>query len=125
METENTGDFNPQMTNILEERQKDRWLLLQKIYETTKEISESSNVNVYRVGERLGWEREKTEAAFEYLQGEGLIKGVTVGGGLKLTHQGIREVEEAKEYPDKPTLHFSRLDFAGMEDLAACLDINC
>lgn len=95
------------MINILEERQKNRWLLLRKIYEVTNEISEASSVNVYKVGERLGWEREKTEATFEYLQGEGLIRGVTVGGGIKLTHQGIREVEEAKEYPNKPTLHFS------------------
>ena len=113
------------MTNILEERQRNRWLLLHKIYEVTQEISDASSVNVYRVGERLGWEREKTEDTFEYLQGEGLINGVTVGGGIKLTHQGIREVEQAREYPNKPTLHFSMLDFTGIEDLATCLDTKC
>jgi hypothetical protein len=91
------------MSNILEERQKNRWLLLYKIYEVTKEIPENSNVNIYSVGEQLGWNRKEIEAAFEYLQGEGLLKGITVGGGIKLTSQGIKEVED---YPDKPTLHF-------------------
>ena len=91
------------MSNILEERQKNRWLLLSKIYEATKEIPENSSVNIYSVGDRLGWNQKETEAAFEYLQGEGLLKGITVGGGIKLTYQGIKEVEE---YPNKPTLHF-------------------
>jgi hypothetical protein len=91
------------MSNILEERQKNRWLLLYKVYEITKEIPKNSNVNIYSVGEQLGWNRKEIEAAFEYLQGEGLLKGMTVGGGIKLTYQGIKEVEE---YPNKPTLHF-------------------
>ena len=91
------------MSNILEERQKNRWLLLSRIYEATKEIPENSSVNIYSVGDRLGWNQKETEAAFEYLQGEGLLKGITVGGGIKLTSQGIKEVEE---YPNKPTLHF-------------------
>jgi Domain of unknown function (DUF4351) len=85
------------MTNILEERQKNRLLLLQKIYNITEETSRKNSINLYKVGDRLGWNREKTEAAFEYLQGEGLLQGVTVGGGVKLTHQGIRKVEEAEE----------------------------
>jgi hypothetical protein len=92
------------MSNILEERQKNRQLLLWKIYEIAERISEKDSINVYRVGEQLGWSIEETEAAFDYLQGEGLLQGVTVGGGIKLTYQGIKEVED---YQIKPTLRFS------------------
>jgi hypothetical protein len=92
------------MSNILEERQKNRWLLLRKVYEIAEGISEKDSINVYKVGEQLGWSTEETEAAFDYLQGEGLLQGLTVGGGIKLTYQGVKEVED---YQIKPTLHFS------------------
>jgi hypothetical protein len=84
------------MSNILEERQKNRWLLLRKVCEIAEEISEKDSINVYKVGEQLGWSTEETEAAFDYLQGEGLLKGVAVGGGIKLTHQGARLEEKQK-----------------------------
>jgi Mn-dependent DtxR family transcriptional regulator len=84
------------MSNILEERQKNRWLLLRKVYEMAEGISEKDSINVYKVGEQLGWNLEETEAAFDYLQGEGLLKGVAVGGGIKLTHQGARLEEKQK-----------------------------
>jgi hypothetical protein len=92
------------MSNILEERQKNRQLLLWKVYEIAEKISVKDSINVYRVGEQLGWSIEETEATFDYLQGEGLLQGVTVGGGIKLTYQGIKEVED---YQIKPTLRFS------------------
>jgi hypothetical protein len=81
------------MSNILEERQKNRWLLLRKIHEIAEGGSEKDSINVYRVGEQLGWNLAETEATFDYLHGEGLLQGVTVGGGIKITHQGIQEVE--------------------------------
>jgi hypothetical protein len=95
------------MTTILEERQKNRWLMLQKIYEIAEGVSETHLINMYEeVGEQLGWERKKTEATFDYLEGEGLLKIMTSGGGIMLTHQGVKEVEEAATNPEKPTLHF-------------------
>ena len=94
------------MTNILEDRQKDRWLLLREIYEITGGRSDIHIVNMYEVGEQLGWKQEKTESAFDYLQGERLLKAMTLGGGITITHQGVREVEEAGKSPNKPTLHF-------------------
>jgi hypothetical protein len=84
------------MSNILEERQKKRWLLLRKVYEIAEGISEKDSINVYKVGEQLEWSTEETEAAFDYLQGEGLLKGVAVGGGIKLTHEGARLEEKQK-----------------------------
>ncbi len=105
------------MSTILEERQKNRWLLLRKIYEITEGLPDKDNINVYRVGEQLGWNTEEIEATFDYLQGEGLLQGVTVGGGIKLTHKGIKEVEE---YPNKLTLDFPNQNVnVGIYDIAA------
>jgi hypothetical protein len=94
------------MTTILEERQKNRWLMLQKVYDITKGRAERYSVNMYTVGEQLGWDREKIEATYDYLRGEGLLKMMNFGGNMVLTHQGVREVEEAATNPEKPTLHF-------------------
>jgi hypothetical protein len=95
------------MTNILEEKQKNRWLMLRKVYEITEGISGTRFVNMYKVGEQLGWDRTKTESVLDYLEGEGLLKSKYIGGGIIITHQGVREVEEAEENPGKQTLHFS------------------
>jgi hypothetical protein len=94
------------MTTILQERQKNRWLMLQKVYEIAEGLCETHIINMYEVGSQLGWTREMTESAFDYLQGEGLLKIMSFGGGITLTHQGVKEVEEAAANPEKPTLHF-------------------
>jgi hypothetical protein len=92
--------------NTIEEKQKNRWLLLRKIYEITEGISDTRRINMYEVGASLGWDREKIESIFYYLHGEGLLEIRYIGGGVVLTHQGVKEIEEAKKNPDKPTLHF-------------------
>jgi hypothetical protein len=79
--------------NILEERQKNRWLLLRNIYEIAEAASGKDNINMYKVGEELRCNTEEVEAAFDYLHGEGFLQGITVGGGIQITHQGIKEVE--------------------------------
>jgi hypothetical protein len=94
------------MTTILEERQKNRWLMLRKVYEITEGISGNRFVNMYKIGEQLGWDRTKTESVLDYLEGEGLLKSKYLGGGIVITHQGVREVEEAEKNPTKQTLHF-------------------
>jgi hypothetical protein len=42
----------------------------------------------------------------EYLVGEGLIEWAYFGGGIAITHRGIKEVEQALSQPDEPTEHF-------------------
>jgi hypothetical protein len=94
------------MTTVLEERQKNRWLLLRKVYERSQGRSETIIINMYNAGDELEWENEKTEAAFDYLRGEGLLKRMTAGDGIVITHKGVKEVEQAESDPEKPTLHF-------------------
>jgi hypothetical protein len=86
----------------LEEKQKNRWLFLQKVCEISEGIPDKHVVDMYEIGENLGWDREKTESISYYLNGEGWLE-IYNGGNIMLTHQGVKEVEKS---PDKQTLHF-------------------
>lgn len=96
------------MMNLLEEKRRNRWLMLRKFYEITGGRSDAYIVDMWDVGEQLGWKRETTETTYDYLEGEGLLKAMTLGGGATITHQGVREVEDAESNPNEPTLHFPR-----------------
>lgn len=58
------------------------------------------------LGNLVGLDREQTMLAGEYLKGEGLLEFKAFGPMVGITHQGIREIEEALEHPDRPTDHF-------------------
>lgn len=90
----------------LEERKKNRWLMLRKFYEIAQGHADRQIINLWVVGEELGWDRDITEATYDYLQGEGLLKAMTLGGGATITHEGVKEVENAEESPQEPTVHF-------------------
>lgn len=90
----------------LDERKKNRWLMLKRFFDVSNGQSGTYLVNMWEVGQELGWDRQTTAATYEYLEGEGLLKAMTLGGGAAITHQGVKEVEEAEEHPERPTLHF-------------------
>jgi hypothetical protein len=90
------------MTNIVEERQRNRRLFLQKIYE----LPDTTYTDMYNVGQKLGWDREKTESISYYLCEEGLLT-IFNGGNIMLTHQGVKKVEETETSPDRMTLHIT------------------
>lgn len=71
------------------------------------------------VAQRLGVEITGDEendrdiiATVRYLDGEGLLQADPNGGGylIKLTHFGVREVEEARDRPDEPTSYFAPIN---------------
>jgi hypothetical protein len=93
------------MIQTIEKRQENRWLMLHQFYEITGGRLDHI-VDMWEVGKFLGWDRDITEATFDYLSGEGLLQARYLGGGASITHQGIKEVEAAIEYPGRPTLHF-------------------
>lgn len=90
----------------LEERKQNRWLMLRKFYEKTNGHAGRHIINMWEIGKELGLDPEATEVTYDYLQGEGLLKAMTLGGGATITHMGVREVEDAEEHPEEPTLHF-------------------
>jgi hypothetical protein len=93
------------MIQTIEKRQENRWLMLHQFYEITGGRL-NRIVDIWEVGNFLGWDRDTTATTFDYLLGEGLLEAMTLGGGASITHQGVKEVEAAMEHPGKPTLHF-------------------
>jgi hypothetical protein len=92
------------MNTSLEEKRKNRFLLLYKLYEKTDGVAEQHLIDIREVGKELGMEADVALNAFGYLKDEGLTKWMALGGLGTITHWGIKEVEDAKDH--KPTAHF-------------------
>lgn len=93
------------MSNSIAKKKHDRFRFLHGLYEATdgdslRLISESE------LGKELGLDFDATLAISQYLEGEGLLKTMTLGGQISITHAGIVEVEEAISRPSNPTTHF-------------------
>ena len=86
----------------IQELKKKRFDFLKKVYEVT---GGDENVwpDMWEIGSELGYDRELTEKIAQYLDGEWLIEFKAIGGGIKITHRGIVEMEAALENPDRRT----------------------
>lgn len=92
------------MKNSLEEKRRNRFLLLDKLYEKTNGVAERHLIDIRELGKELGMEADVALNAFEYLKDEGLTKWMALGGQGTITHWGLKEVEDARDH--KPTAHF-------------------
>jgi hypothetical protein len=93
----------------VEERYRNYLRFLNELYEKA-EGSENPIVNMWEIGEKIGTgglSSVETQNIVNWLKGEGLIKGRAIGGIIGLTHRGIREVEDARMHPERPTKYFS------------------
>jgi hypothetical protein len=89
----------------LEQKKKNRFLFLNCLY-TESNGNTGAMFNMWEVGTELKFDRDETGQIVDYLIGENLIESRALGGGISLTHWGVKEVEEAIENPTKPTEHF-------------------
>ncbi len=87
--------------------------------------SEMEFVSTTDIAERLGLVFERGQDQDElmnvgrYLEQEGLIKAIGMGMfQIRLTHEGVREVEEARSKPDEPTEHFASFNFVYAESIS-------
>lgn len=94
----------------LEGKRKRRLEFMNALYELTNG-SRTASVNMWALGEQLGWERSAVDGTVEYLEGEGLLEFVALGGELVITHLGVLEVEQALGEPDQGTEHFPPFNF--------------
>lgn len=94
------------LDKLLEIKRK-RFQFLKSLYEITGGNLFAS-VNMWELGQELGFTRSDTDLIVQYLVGEGLVKYFTLGGGIVITHWGVVQVEEALTQPDKPTQYFHR-----------------
>lgn len=91
--------------NKLEETKKKRFEFLNSLYEVTGG-SKFSIVNMNELGTELGLKNEETGTIVQYLVGENLVEYMSLGGGIGITHYGVKEVEEALSHPEKPSTYF-------------------
>lgn len=63
-------------------------------------------VNMFEVGKTLEFDRKTTDLVVQFLTGESLVEHRTIGGGIGITHHGVREVEGARATPSTPTTYF-------------------
>lgn len=65
--------------------------------------------NMWDIGEKIGTGGQssiETLNIVNWLVGERLIEHKYIGGGIALTHHGIKEVQNARRHPERPTDHF-------------------
>lgn len=101
---------------MIEQKKKQRFEFLEKLYKET-DGSESYMVNMWELGQELGYDRETTSNIVEYLQGEELLIPRALGGGIAITHYGIKEIEEAYENPNEATEHFMPINLINIENM--------
>ena len=90
----------------LAEKQNARLSFLKALYDKA-EGSEDHEFDMNELGEELGLSADETSAVVDYLDGEGLLAAEgSLGGGIRLSHAGIVEVEQAIQQPQRATQHF-------------------
>jgi len=105
--TSERGRWTPAAGDVLERlrlRQQTRLRFLHALYEAA-EGSTSNGVRFKELGEQLGLTEEETSIVRRYLANEGLLSGATIVY-IVITHQGVKEVEEALVAPAASTEHF-------------------
>lgn len=83
----------------------DRFRFLNHLYEVTGG-NQDQILNMYEIGSELGLGRDETDKVEQYLEDEGLIASLELGGGIGITHNGVVQVEKAISHPESPTQYF-------------------
>ena len=88
--------------NILNQK---RFRFIKKLYKKTN-ANTINEANMNEIGKGLSLSKDEIDTVTKYLEGEGLLKYSSMGGGISITHYGIKEVEHALSAPQMPTDHF-------------------
>ena len=88
----------------LAQKQKNRFALLQRLYELTDGVPDRHSFDIREIGHELGMTSEAAINTFSYLNEEGLAKWMGSGGIGTIAHYGVKEIEDAQR--ERPTAHF-------------------
>jgi len=100
----------------LDEKKRQRLEYMKALYEATGG-STNASVDMWQLGEQMGWSRPVIDATVEYLAAEILLEYVAIGGQIGITHHGVVEVEESESHPDQPTAHFPAINILNVETM--------
>lgn len=100
----------------LEEKRKARFKFLNLLYEKT-DANRHNYQNMWEIGKELGFDKDSVDTITQYLEGEMLLEHTTIGGGISITHYGIKEVESAILNPDQPTQYFPPVNIINIQNM--------
>jgi len=100
----------------LSQKKKNRFLFIKTMYEES-DANTSAVFEMDELGAGLSFDFDETAKIVDYLINEGLIEYFGLGGTIQLTHQGLKEVEEALENPSEPTSHFLPINIISIESM--------
>lgn len=63
-------------------------------------------VDIFKIGEDIGFEKGASVEIAKYLKGKGLISWMGGGYSIEITEDGVQEVESAKDHPQETTNYF-------------------
>lgn len=89
----------------IKELQWKRFKYLEAVYKYTHR-DRSLCVNMHELGKELGFDPILTGSIVCYLIDEELIESQALGGIIRISHWGIKEIETVLTRPAKPTPHF-------------------
>lgn len=106
--------------DAMERRMAQRTQFMNELYDLV-DGSDLQPIRTQKVAERLGFGPEghtEVQKIARYLEGEYLVKLTgMIGSTICLTHDGVREVEEARSQPDQPTEHFAPISIVYAETI--------
>lgn len=89
----------------LDQKKQQRLLFMSALYEKS-DGSTDVMLNMWELGDELGWDRATTNRTVDYLEAEGLLEFPAMGGEIAITHAGVVEIEQSLSRPEAPTEHF-------------------
>lgn len=89
----------------IEERAQQRFQFLKTVYELT-EGCPYSYVDMWKIGENQGLSPADTQNIVTWLFDEGLLGDGSLGGGIRISHKGVQEIEAALSHPEQGTQYF-------------------
>ena len=94
----------------IKEKRTARYKFLNELYNETGG-SKNKLVNVIELGKNIGLDTNISHDVSQYLSDEGLLEFAALGGIIRITHEGIREIENALSHPDQETTYFPPVSY--------------
>jgi hypothetical protein len=114
------------LKKMVEDRRQMRRAVMAEMYDLLGGRMHSA-ITGAQLAEHMGLDPEEVYAALDFLEGERLLD--TSGlAGYGLSHKGIKEIEAAKEHPERATEHFPAIqvinNYGGNQVVAQGRDIH-
>lgn len=98
------------------EKYRKRFEFLNTLYELTDGNTQAI-VDMREIGQAKGFSWEDTQNIVTWLQNEGLLGECFLGGGITISHWGIKEVESALRHPDQETAYFPPINIINVQNM--------